>query len=134
MAAARMTRHTIGNESYAIFQKLEKGRVWMLQFLWGKKDFRIYLGDKSESTGIQHVELTGENSGVLVVTRLEYLNNFEWFQFDGVSGHGIAKEEIRWKRESQQRYLELPKGFFDAAVEMACREFKLQRSGERKAS
>ncbi|MDH4247334.1 MAG: hypothetical protein OEW39_05915 [Deltaproteobacteria bacterium] len=134
MASAQLTRHTIENESYAIFQKTEKGRVWMLQFLWGKKDFRVFLGDKNEATGILPIELTSESRGSLVVVRLEYLNAFEWFQFDGVTGHGIAKEEIRWKRDRQTRYLELPKNFSEVAVELACREFGLQRAGQRKAS
>ena len=134
MAADHMTRYTLGNETFAIFQKTEKGRVWMLHFLWGKKDFRIFLGDKNETQGVHGVELSRDDNTTLVVSRLEYLNAFEWFQYDAVTGHGIAKEEIRWKRERQKRYLELPKGFFESAVELACREFKLKRADQRKAS
>ncbi len=131
-----MTTHTIGNNNFSIFAKEEKGGVWMLQFLWGKKDFRIFLGRKSDGSEshFKAPALHSEEHGALVVTRLQYLNAFEWYDFLRVAGHGLAAEEVGWRHGNKTRYVELPKDFVDIAVELACREFGLKRADQQKAS
>ena len=108
----------------------------MLQFLWGKKDFRIYLGRNRERPGTEAPGpvLRSESHGDLRVTRLQYLNAFEWYDYRKVAGHGLAFEEVCWERGKARRYVELPKDFFETAVELACREFGLQRVDEQAAS
>jgi hypothetical protein len=127
-----MQVHTIGNQSYAIFSKVEKGGVWMLQFIWGKKDFRIYLGRSAdgENAKLHGPVLHSEAHGDAVVTRLQYLNAFEWYDYHKVAGHGLANEEVCWQLGKAVRYVELPKDYFEIAVELACREFGMARRGE----
>lgn len=124
-----MKTYTIGVETFAIFDKVEKGGVWMLQFIWGKKDFRIYLGRSGDGDNakLQGPVLQSEAHGEVVVTRLQYLYAFEWYDYQRVAGHGLHYEEVCWRKGKQVRYVELPKDFFDIAVELACREFGLQR-------
>ena len=123
-----MNTHTIGNQTFAIFQREEKGGVWMLQFIWGKKDFRIYLGRSSDggNAALDGPKLHSEAAGDVVVTRLQYLYAFEWYDYVKVGGHGLANEEVCWRKGKTTRYVELPKNFFDIAVELACLEFGLK--------
>lgn len=128
MTTEPMDVHTIGNNTFAVFTKEEKGGVWMLQFFWGKKDFRIYLsrqkgGKKSNAHGTL---LRSEKHRDIAVTNLQYLNAFEWYDYQGVAGHGLAYEETRWIKAGKRRYVELPKDFFDLSVELACRVFQLE--------
>ena len=124
-----MVTHTIGVNTFAIFEKEEKGGVWTLHFIWGKKDFKIYLGRKHNGAKPEYhgpVLLTDNNEEV-IVSKLQYLNTFEWYDFQRVAGHGLAYEEVCWTLGAIKRYVELPKGFHDVAVELACREFGLER-------
>ena len=124
-----MATHTIGVNTFAIFEKEEKGGVWILHFIWGKKDFKIYLGRKNDGSMTDYhgpVLLSGDKEEV-IVSKLQYLNTFEWYDFQGVAGHGLANEEVCWTLGDKKRYVELPKGFHDVAVELACREFGLSR-------
>jgi hypothetical protein len=137
VATQAMKTHTIGNNTFAVFEREEKGGIWMLQFIWGKKDFRIYLGRSAdgENAKLQGPVLHSEPHGDLVVTRLQYLNAYEWYDYHKVAGHGLANEEVCWRKGKTLRYVELPKDFFDTAVELACREFGLRREGpQQKAS
>jgi hypothetical protein len=132
-----MKTHTIGVNTFAIFDKEEKGGVWMLHFIWGKKDFRIYLGRSAdgENGKLHGPVLHSEQHGNLVLTRLQYLNAFEWYDYQKVSGHGLANEEVCWRHGKSVHYVELPRDFLDIAVELACREFGLQRAeSQQKAS
>lgn len=124
--------HRIGINNFHIWDKQVKGGVWMLYYIWGKKDFRLYLGRRSD---YQHEQppgpvLVADDGTELVVTRLQYLNNFEWYDYQGVVGHGLSYEETRWRLGKRVRYVELPKDFFDTAVELGCREFGLQEKKE----
>lgn len=124
-----MKTHTIGNETYSIFENLDKGNLRSLHFIWGKKDFRLFLERNGTPAGGQAPaqKLAGKEAGEFVLTRLQYLNTFEWYDFDKVTGHGLAHDEVRWKKAKVGRYLELPKQFYEVALELACREFKLKR-------
>ena len=124
-----MTTHTLGVDTFAIFEKEEKGGVWMLHFIWGKKDFKIYLGKKTGGANPDYhgPELLSVNKEEVIVSNLQYLNSFEWYDFQKVAGHGLAYEEVCWMLGGKKRYVELPKGFHDIAVELACREFGLSR-------
>lgn len=124
-----MQTHTIGTDTYAIFDKSDNGGVWMVQFLWGKKDFRIYLERAGSTQSERRLPglLNSETTGDLAVSRMQYLYNYDWYEYDRVCGHGLAMEEIRWVRGNTKRYLELPKDFLDTAIEITCREFGLNR-------
>ena len=132
-----MNTHSLGNDTFAIFSKEAKGGVWVLQFIWGKKDFRLYLGRSADG---ENAQLTGpalqaEDGSQVVVTRLRYLYAFEWYDYHKVAGHGLAREEVCWRKGKTVRYVELPRDFFETAVELACREFGLRRgSPQQKAS
>lgn len=121
-----MKTHTFGNQTFAIFDTSDKGGVWMVQFIWGKKDFRIYLG-RAGSVSTGPARLGSKSSGEVVVTRLQYLYNFEWHEYVRVGDHGLASEKVQFKKDGASRYVELPKDFYDIAVEIACLEFGLQR-------
>ena len=128
MTTEPMDVHTIDNNTFAVFAKEEKGGVWMLQYFWGKKDFRIYLsrqkgGKKSNKPGPL---LHSEKHGDVGVTNLQYLNAFEWHDYQGVAGHGLANEETCWVKAGKRRYVELPKDFYNLSVELACRVFELE--------
>lgn len=120
-----MKTQTFGNQSFAIFDTSDKGGVWMVQFIWGKKDFRIYLG-RAGSVSVGPARLKSRNEEI-VVTRLQYLYNFDWHEYVGVGDHGLASEKVQFRSDGARRYVELPKDFYDIAVEIACREFGLQR-------
>ncbi len=126
-----MNTHTIANNTYAVFDKADKGSLLMLHFIWGKKDFRIFLERQNASSGkgAHQAVLQSKSSGEYVLSRLQYLYDFEWFDYEGVTGHGLSMEEVRWRREKGVRYLELPQHFYEVAVELACREFGLKRKG-----
>jgi len=130
-----MPTHTLGNQTFAIFAKEEKGGVWALQFIWGKKDFRLFLGRAASAEGASShgPVLRSEDGGDVVPTGLQYLNAFEWFDYHGVAGHGLSLEEVCWKKGKVRRYVELPKNFFDIAVELACKELGLERVEATKA-
>ena len=130
-----MATHTIGVNLFAIFEKEEKGGVWTLHFIWGKKDFKIYLGRKTGGSKPEYhgpVLISGDQEEVIVF-KLQYLNTFEWYDFQRVAGHGLAYEEVCWTLGEKKRYVELPKGFHDVAVELACREFGLKRQPRQQA-
>lgn len=137
MTTQAMTTHKIGNNTFTVFSKEEKGGVWLLHFLWGKKDFRLYLGRKADMGTAElpaSPTLESEAQGEVLVTQLQYLNAFEWYDFVKIAGHGLAMEEVCWARGKLRRYVELPKGFQEIAVELACREFGLTRHSAQKAS
>jgi hypothetical protein len=123
--------HTLGNQTFAIFDTSEKGGVWMVHFIWGKKDFRIFLG-RTGSVSVGSARLASKAAGEVVVTRLQYLHNFEWFEYVRVGDHGLASEKVLFRRDSTSRYVELPKDFYDIAVELACREFGLERKDRKR--
>ena len=125
-----MKTHKLGIESFHVFEAAREGERWMVQFIWGKKDFRVYLdkADSAASSSGHPPVLKIPDDGEMVVSKLQYLNNFEWYDYEKVSGHGLAFEEVRWCKGKTRRYLELPKDFFNIAVEIACREFDLQRA------
>src|SRR5690242_6075779 len=105
----------------------------MAQFIWGKKDFRVYLSRKSTAAAaIGDALLTTSAGEELVVGRLQYLYNFEWFDFVKVGDDGLASEKVLFRKEQNSRYVELPKDFYDIAVELSCRLFSLERK-DRKA-
>lgn len=135
MTTNTMVTHTIGVNTFAIFEKEQKGGVWMVHFLWGKKDFRIYLGRKIDGAHQNYDGpiLFSPEKEVVTVTKLQYLNSFEWYDFLKVAGHGLANEEVCWTLGKQRRYVELPKGFFDIAVALACLEFGLERQPQQVA-
>lgn len=126
-----MNTQTIGTDTYMIFDKADKGNLLTLHFLWGKKDFRVFLERKSaapkDKTGM--AILQGKTSGEYAFTRLQYLYDFEWYDYDKVSGHGLAHDEVRWTLGGAVRYVELPLRFYDIAAELACREFRMSRKG-----
>jgi hypothetical protein len=124
--------HTLGTQTFAIFDKSDKGGVWSIQFIWGKKDFRIYLG-RAGSVSVGPARLKTGSGEEAVVTRLQYLYNFEWHEFAGVADHGLASEKVRFGRDKVSRYVELPKNFYDIAVEICCREFGLTRQDRQRA-
>lgn len=124
-----MKTYTIGNQVFAIFESSDKGGVWMVQFIWGKKDFRVYLSRKSTAAShLEHAAMRTETGEELVVGRLQYLYNFEWFDYVKVADHGLANEKILFRKEKNSRYVELPKDFYDIAVELACLVFSLERT------
>jgi hypothetical protein len=117
--------HSFGNQTFAIFDTSDKGGARMAQFIWGKKDFRVYLS-RAGAGFVGPARLKG-SSGEMVVTHLQYLCNFEWHEFVRVADHGLASEIVLFRREGASRYVELPKDFYDIAVEIACLEFGLER-------
>ncbi len=122
-----MKTHTFGNQTFAVFQKTEQGPTRTVQFIWGKKDFRIHVGPAG-AVALGHARLQGP-AGDLVVTGLQYLYNFEWYDFVQVADHGLALEKLMFRRADRgARYVELPKDLVDIAVEIACREFGLKRT------
>lgn len=123
-----MKTYTIGNQVFAIFDSSEKGGVWMVQFIWGKKDFRIYLSRRSTAaSSVGHAALKSAAGEELVVGRLQYLYEFEWYDYVKVVEHGLANEKILFRKERASRYVELPRNFYDIAVEITCRVFGLER-------
>jgi hypothetical protein len=121
--------HTIGNQVFAVFDTSDKGGIWMAQFIWGKKDFRIYLSRRSTASNtIGHALLKAGGGEELVVSRLQYLYNFDWYDFVKVADHGLASEKVLFRKDRDSRYVELPKDFYDIATEITCQEFGLERS------
>lgn len=126
-----MKTHRFENETFFVFETRQDRDQWLVQFIWGKKDFRIHLrpgaatGASSGAHGLP-VVLSPAGEPIQVVA-LQYLNNYEWYNFDGISGHGLSHEEVRWKHGKARRYVELPKDFLETAVAIACREFGLER-------
>ncbi len=123
--------HTIGTDSFGIFETVNKTSLLMTHFIWGKKDFRIFLERKGTAAGTSadRAAFRSKSDGDYFLSRLQYLFEFEWYDFDGVCGHGLAHDEVRWKKGGTSRYVELPQHFFEVAAEIACRDFQLQRKG-----
>jgi hypothetical protein len=125
--------HTLGTQTFAIFDTSEKGGTRLVHFLWGKKDFRITLGRRTASGGaLGPAELETASGSEVAVTRLQYLYEFDWFDYVAVADHGLASEKVRFRKEKIQRYVELPKDFYDLAVEIACRELDLKRTDRKR--
>ena len=126
-----MNTHTIGTDTFGIFEKSDKGSLLILHFLWGKKDFRIFLERKAAAAKNKGelAILRGKTGGEYALTQLQYLYDFEWYDYDEVSGHGLAHDEVRWTHGGAVRYVELPLRFYDVAAELACREFRMSRKG-----
>ena len=79
------------------------------------------LGDKAV--------FRSKRDGDYVLSRLQYLYGYEWYDFDKGCGHGLAHDEVRWKKGGAIRYVELPQHFYEVDAEIAGREFELQRKG-----
>ncbi len=125
-----MKTHTIGTDTFAIFEKSEKGGLLTLQFIWGKKDFRMFLERRTSSAAVKgHQAVLRSKSGEYLLSRMEYLYEFEWYQFDKVSDHGLAHDEVRWTKNRAVRYVELPQHFYEVATQLACLEFGLTQKG-----
>ena len=124
-----METHTIGIENFLVFEKWDKESLLLVHFIWGKKDFRFYLARNNSGASPKETPavLVSESGREFVFSRLQYLYNFEWYDFDKVSGHGLAHDEVRWKKGKSIRYVELPKDFLEVALEIAAREFALKR-------
>jgi hypothetical protein len=127
-----MKTHAFHNQTFAIFETSDKGGVWMAHFIWGKKDFRIYLG-RTGSQSVGPARLSSKAKEELVVTRLQYLYNFDWYEFVRVADHGLASEKVLFRKEAATRYVELPKEFYDIAVAIGCKEFGLTRLDTKRA-
>jgi len=119
--------HRFDNENFFVFETRHEGDASMVHFIWGKKDFRIHVRPAGSGGASALAEVLAPDGRALQVTALQYLNNFEWYDYDGLSGHGLHHEEVRWKRGRQKRYVELPKDFFDIAMSIACKELGLER-------
>jgi hypothetical protein len=121
--------HRFDNENYFVFETRQERDQWMVQFIWGKKDFRIHLrpGAAGASDDHRFPAVQSPSGEPIQVVALQYLNNYEWYDFDAVTGHGLSHEEVRWSRGKAKRYVELPKDFLETAVAIACREFGLER-------
>ena len=126
-----MKSQTINNNTYAVFEKSDKSSLLMLHFLWGKMDFRIFLERKGVTSGNEAnlPVLRSKTNGEYVLSRLQYLFEYEWYDYDRVDGHGLVLEEVRWKHGGNIRYVELPQHFFEVSAELAAREFSLKRKG-----
>lgn len=126
-----MKSHRFDNETFFVFETRQDHDQWMVQFIWGKKDFRIHLrpGAGSSAHAASHglPAIASPTGDPVQVSALQYLNNYEWYDYDGISGHGLSHEEVRWKRGKVKRYVELPKDFVEIAVAIASREFGLER-------
>ena len=114
-----------GNESFSIFDVRQDAGGMMVQFIWGKKDFRIYVSADGENPDFPVVISAAGDE--FHVSKLQYLNDYEWYDFKSVVGHGLAHEDVQWKFGKLTRYVELPKDFLEIALDIACREFGLQR-------
>ncbi len=123
-----MNTTTIGTDTYATFEKSDKGNLMMLHFLWGKKDFRLFLEKKKNVSGegVGNTVLKSP-AGEYVMTRLQYLNQFEWYDYDKVTGHGLAHDEVRWLLGKEARFVELPQHFLEVVMDLSCKEFNLKR-------
>ena len=125
-----MDTHSIGTDTFAIFGKSEKGGLLTLQFIWGKKDFRVFLERKHPNALVKgNQAVLRSKKGEYILTRLQYLYEFEWYDFDKVSGHGLAHDEVRWKKDGTVRYVELPQHFYEIVARLASLEFGLTRKG-----
>ncbi len=127
-----MKTHTFGVETFAIFEKQSNVNSAMLQFIWGKKDFRIYL-NPSQNISIPMArtpKLQNPKGDAWVVQNIRFLNQFEWYHYIKVAGHGLSNEEVLWRKGKLRRYVDLPKGFLNIAVELACRELGFHKSQE----
>lgn len=119
--------YKFGIESYHVFATRQERHGWMVHFVWGKKDFRIWL-DHAHGEGEQPGPVLESPDGErFVVRRLQYLNQFEWYDFDDVVGHGLHHDEVRWRKGRLKRYVELPGDFYDTAAAVACKVFGLER-------
>lgn len=128
-----MKTHTFGTQVFAVFDSSDKGGTRMVHFLWGKKDFRITVGRRTASgAAVGHAELETESGTELAVAKLQYLLEFEWLDFVAVADHGLASEKVRFQKDKKQRIVELPKDFYDIAVEIACRELDLKRTDRKR--
>ena len=122
-----MKSHRFDIENFFVFETRQEGDTWMVQFIWGKKDFRIHLRTSGTGGFPALAAVQAPDGRALQVNALQYLNNYEWYDFDGVRGHGLHHDEVRWKRAKLKRYVELPKEFLNTAVSIACKEFGLER-------
>ncbi len=119
---------TIGIQNFSIFSTSQQQGLWRLHFIWGKKDFCLFLQPQESVRQSNSLAVLGNNDKLLLtVTRLQYLRGFQWYDYHKVSLHNLAYEEICWKLEGLKHYVELPKDFLDMAIELACRAFDLRR-------
>lgn len=121
-----MKTHTIERESYHIFKKSEAEKMMGLYFIWGKKDFRMYLEPWTEGRE-ENFRVKTEEGTMYSVSCLEYLYNYEWYAHSGLSGHGLGREENVFQHKDNYRHLETPLHFKQVALELVCREFGLEK-------
>jgi hypothetical protein len=125
--------HRIGNQVFGVHETSDKGGIWLAHFIWGKKDFRIYLSRKATAPGtVGPALLRSPADGDLVASKLQHLYNFDWYDFVKVADHGLASEKVLFRMDKVARYVELPKDFYDIAVEIACREFSMERQDRKR--
>ncbi len=123
-----MNTHKIGTDTYAVFKKSENESLLMVHLIWGKKDFRLFLErpKNASSTHNPPLIMLSESGQKYKLSRLQYLYDFEWYEFEKVSGHGLAHDEIKWRKGKEIRYLELPKDFVEVTMQIAALEFGME--------
>ncbi len=87
---------SIENNNYHIFKVESKEGVLEIYFIWGKTDFCSFW----------HQE-----QNVWIRRKIQIYKNSQWYFYQRISNHGIFLEEVYWKNDQDDLYIDLPKNF-----------------------
>ncbi len=121
-----MNKYEVENNSYFIFDK--DSSEYMVCFLWGKFDFRIYFREANSAEVAKKPKISFENeSGAyFMVEQLQHQRHGDWYDFQKVTSHGFTFEETMWNYEGKIHYAEFPKELLVVAAKVAAEELDLK--------
>lgn len=120
-----MNKYDIESNSYFIFDKDSSN--YMVYFLWGKFDFRMYFRktDQAEATAKKKVGFQNKNGEYFVADTLQHQRHGIWYDYQKVTSHGFTFEETEWHHEGKIYYAEFPKELFVVAAKLSAEELNM---------
>lgn len=116
-----MNKYIVENNNYFIFDK--DTAKYMVYFLWGKFDFRLYFCEvKKDVSKKKNISFKGKDNKYFLADKLQHQFRGEWYDFQKVTSHGFTFEETEWVKEEKTHYAEFPKELFNVAAKICAEE------------
>lgn len=120
-----MNKYNINENNYFIFDK--ESDQYMVYFLWGKFDFRLFfrIADEAEAKKVKKLGYQDQNGKFFVPDKLQHKLFDEWYDFKKVTSHGFTFEEVQWVYGKKVHFAEFPKDLLVNAAKLSAMELDL---------
>ena len=124
-----MKKYTVDHQNYHIFKAESGTDSQFVHFQWGKFDFLITFSIfKMDESQINSKNIYATKDGIKYTSgKFEVLYHNEWYQFVKPTAHGMLFEEILWRRNGKDYYVEFPKDLWNIAEGICAQELELTK-------